>query len=298
MQTGTTLTVEKGSEIKNGRFEAFGALNAVGVPDALVYFRDVFIAMANNDPFAFNEGRINIAYANIIGASSYLNGAGYGPVTLTDSIVSYTNYMPCLGFGYPIADAPIERNIFYLSGGISTATNNNVSVYIKNNAFAEQMTPAVENRDSSSGATVAENNSFLSTDRMALVLKNGYGSDSNSAAISAASFISTSHINAPSPDAPRLFAGTDGSGGICLTMWSGCSFPTNQSPYCFYSRFSAAACLGAGFSTAECLGSCFSAAARLGSGFLAAACLGSGFFATACSCFCVLKSFCATFAPS
>jgi hypothetical protein len=69
--------------------------------------------------------------------------------------------------------------------------------------------------------------------------RNGYGSDSNSAAISAAdnyfgttdaalidemiydrkddlsaaSFISTSHINAPSPDAPRLFAGTDGSAG-------------------------------------------------------------------------------------
>jgi hypothetical protein len=128
---GATLTIEKGSEIKNGRFEVFGALNAVGAPDALVYFRDVSIAMANNDPLAINEGRINIAYANIIGASSYLSGAGYGSVTLTDSIVSYTNYMPCLGLGYPIADAHIERNIFYLSGGISTATNNNVSAYIK-----------------------------------------------------------------------------------------------------------------------------------------------------------------------
>jgi|GEM_PF-3121195 len=237
---GATLTIEKGGEVKNGRFEVFGALNAVGAPDALVYFRDVSISMANNDPLAINEGQINIAYANIIGASSYImprNGVGYGAVTLTDSIISYTNYMPYLGLGYPIADAHIERNIFYLSGGISTATDNNVSVYIKNNAFAEQLTPAVENRDSSSGATVAENNSFLSTDRMAFVLQNGYGSDSNSAAISAAdnyfgttdtalidemiydrkddlsvaSFISTSHISEPSPDAPRLFVGTDGN---------------------------------------------------------------------------------------
>jgi hypothetical protein len=234
---GATLTIEKGSEVKNGSFEVFGALNAVGAPDALVYFRDVSISTANNDPLAINEGRINIAYANIIGASSYLSGGGYGSVTLTDSIISYTNYMPYLGLGYPIADAHVERNIFYLSGGISTATDNNVSVYIKNNAFAEQLTPAVENGDSSSGATVAENNSFLSTDRMAFVLKNGYGSGSNSAAISAAnnyfgttdaalidemiydrkddlsaaSFISTSHINAPSPDTPRLFVGTDGN---------------------------------------------------------------------------------------
>jgi Ca2+-binding RTX toxin-like protein len=237
---GATLTIEKGSEVKNGHFEVFGALDAVGAPDALIYFRNVSFSMANNDPLAINEGRINIAYANIIGASSYImprNGVGYGSVTLTDSIISYTNYMPYLGLGYPIADTHIERNIFYLSGGISTATDNNVSVYIKNNAFAEQLTPAIENRDSSSGATVAENNSFLSTDRMALVLENGYGSDSNSAAISAAnnyfattdtalidemiydrkddlsvaSFISTSHISEPSPDAPRLFVGTDGN---------------------------------------------------------------------------------------
>src|SRR5690606_17188846 len=115
---GATLTIEKGVEVKSGRIEVFGALDAVGAPDALIYFRNVSISMANNDPLAINEGRINIAYANIIGTTSYimpLNGVGYGSVTLTDSIISYTNYMPYLSLGYPIADAHVERNIFYLS---------------------------------------------------------------------------------------------------------------------------------------------------------------------------------------
>jgi hypothetical protein len=136
-----------------------------------------------------------------------------------------------IDFTYPLADAHIERNIFYQSGGISGWYDNDVSIYIKNNVFAEQSTPsAVENRLSYNGATVVENNSFFSTDRVALSLPSG-----NVAAISAAnnyfgttdsalidamihdqkddlygnSIISASHTNAPSPDTPRFFIGAD-----------------------------------------------------------------------------------------
>ena len=235
---GATLTIEGGAEVEGGDIQVFGTLNVVGTPDALVDLRGVSITITNNDPHAINEGRVNIAYAYIIGANSslFVRAPDYhGSITLTDSIVNYTNYWPSVGLGYPIADAHIERNVFYVAGGIHVGTNNNVSVYIKNNVFAKLLTTAVENWASDSGATVVENNSFLNTN-IALSLENRY-EDSSHAAISAAdnyfgttdtalidemihdkkddlsadSVISTSHTNAPSPGTPRFFAGTDGN---------------------------------------------------------------------------------------
>ncbi|WP_027159934.1 hypothetical protein [Methylobacter luteus] len=238
---GATLTIEGGAEVERGDIQVFGTLNVVGRPDALVDLRGVSITITNNDPDAINDGRVNIAYAYIIGANSslFVRAPDYhGSITLTDSIVNYTNYWPSVGLGYPIADAHIERNVFYVAGGIHVGTNNNVSVYIKNNVFAELLTTAVENWASDSGATVVENNSFLNTN-LALSLENRY-EDSSHAAISAAdnyfgttdtalidemihdkkddlladSVISTSHTNAPSPGTPRFFAGTDGNDAL------------------------------------------------------------------------------------
>ncbi|MGJ0492585.1 hypothetical protein [Methylobacter sp.] len=238
---GATLTIEGSAEVERGHIQVFGTLNVVGTPDALVDLRDVSITIANDDPQAINDGRVNIAYAHIIGANSYMSvsSADYpGSITLTDSIVNHTNYWPSVGLGYPIADAHIERNVFYVAGGIHVGTNNNVSVYIKNNVFAELLTTAVENWASDSGATVVENNSFLNTN-LALSLENRY-EDSSHAAISAAdnyfgttdtalidemihdkkddlladSVISTSHTNAPSPGTPRFFVGTDGNDAL------------------------------------------------------------------------------------
>jgi hypothetical protein len=238
---GATLTIEGGAEVEGGDIQVFGTLNVVGRPDALVDLRGVSITITNNDPHAINEGRVNIAYAYIIGENSslFVRAPDYhGSITLTDSIVNYTNYWPSVGLGYPIADAHIERNVFYVAGGIHVGTNNNVSVYIKNNVFAELLTTAVENWASDSGATVVENNSFLNTN-LALSLENRY-EDSSRAAISAAdnyfgttdtalidemiydkkddlladSVISTSHTNAPSPGTPRFFAGTDGNDAL------------------------------------------------------------------------------------
>jgi hypothetical protein len=230
---GATLTIEKGVEVMGpGSIQTFGVLNVIGGAGSLVHFKDINISYSNTDHLSIDKGRISIAHAYIEGGSILAadGSARYGTLTLTDSIV--TNIVAYMYLWYPTSDVHIERNIFYKSEGISAGHSNNVSVYIKNNAFAEQTTPyAVENWASYSGATVVENNSFLSTDYIALLLPSGYTSAAISAAnnyfgttntalidamifdkkddLLAASIISTSHSNAPSPGAPRLFVGTD-----------------------------------------------------------------------------------------
>ena len=77
---------------------------------------------------------------------------------------------------YPKADVNIERNIFENSGGISVGTSGSVKVYIRNNVFYNQTSNfAIENWVSyDSSETIAEYNSFISTDKIALRLPSGY----------------------------------------------------------------------------------------------------------------------------
>ena len=166
---GATLTVEPGVIINDGAISVWGILKIIGTDSQRIHLNNIYIKAEedNNIP----TSQIIIKFANILSGSPYW-GEGHGTLTLTDSYISNTNEMIYLW--YPYSDCFIERNIFNNSEGISVG-HYGPSVYIRNNVFYEQTGGyAVENWANYSGQTVVEYNSFLSTDRIVLLLPSGY----------------------------------------------------------------------------------------------------------------------------
>ena len=228
---GSTLTIEGGCTVNGGSIQAFGTLNVAGTTDSVVTLNNVSIGY--NGPDIGHPGQVNITHANILGGYILHPTGNYvaGSISLIDSTI--TNLNGYIYLSYPLSDAHIEGNIFKNSGGISVGqgTRNSGepygSVFIKNNVFIGQTSGyAVENWASYSGATVVENNSFLSTNLIALSLGSGYLSSSISAAnnyfgttdiavinamiydktddLSIFSVISNSYTDAPSVGTPIL----------------------------------------------------------------------------------------------
>lgn len=225
--SGATLTIEGGVNVTNGSIQAYGTLSVSGSASSMAHFDSVNIYPLGN--YHASPGQINIAYADINGGSIYkaTNTMALGEVTITDSIIRNISDI----YLYNPYNATIERNIFYKSGGISTTTFFSYSAYIKNNVFSQQTTNyAVANSYNQSGVTDVENNSFLSTDRIAMSLvyspgggailaSNNYFNTQDSTTInsmiydktddlSLASVISTSHTSSPSAGTPRFILGT------------------------------------------------------------------------------------------
>jgi hypothetical protein len=160
---GVTLTIADGV-IVNGvnsglTIVVFGTLSAVGTESSRIVFKDFQI----ETPEGGSDGEIYIAY-------SELNNVGLIPrrgsiITLRDSTTKWS-----LGYSGGISgnnsNGLIERNVFIGGGGIYTSQSN---VTVRNNVFYEQTTDhaAVTSYNS---VVLAEYNSFLSTDRIALKL--------------------------------------------------------------------------------------------------------------------------------
>jgi hypothetical protein len=171
-----TLTIESGVTINgsNQKIEVFGALSAVGNSDSKIIFNYTSI---DGSPLVNYFAILNIQHANFTGGGilaslvSYTLSltlrdcrfSGCSVIYLINSVTSPNNY--------------IERNVFVNSGGIDTWIIGNGIVYVRNNVFYQQSGGfAIQNKVSSFSATstVAEYNSFLSTNRVAINLPTGY----------------------------------------------------------------------------------------------------------------------------
>ncbi len=166
------LTIEPGVTV-NGDWESigvWGVLNAVGDENSYIVFNNTRINNGNSEGVS-----INVQFSEINGGSIFgLNHGAYGSgsLVLTDSILQDVSSAIYLSF--PGEECSIERNIFLNSRGISVSFSRK-EVYIRNNVFYQQIGAyAVLNYASWLGTeTIVEYNSFLSTDRIALDLRNG-----------------------------------------------------------------------------------------------------------------------------
>ncbi|MBT2686001.1 cell wall-binding repeat-containing protein [Bacillus sp. ISL-37] len=193
---GSTLTIEPGVVIEGGGYDlqTWGDLYAVGSSSSKIIFNTINLKPGDNEPD--EPFYINVKHSKFNSGSVYppTGGSIYGSIQLTDS--ELTNVSGYMYLWYPVEDVYIERNIFKNSGGISVGANPNKKVFIRNNVFYEWNSYydefAIENWESYGSETIVEYNSFLSNDRIALRLPNGYN---NAKMIAQNNYWNTDDIN-------------------------------------------------------------------------------------------------------
>ena len=156
---GVTLTIDPGVEINTGKIKVWGILSACGTDSSKVVFNSVEM----ESQIASSE--LNVEHSKYTGGRIYHEN---GDILLVDSTIQnlYTFHIRYLQGGR------IERNLFIKSGGIHIGHSADVKFYIRNNVFYQQTTNyAISKSFEASHETIAEYNSFLSTDRIALRLE-------------------------------------------------------------------------------------------------------------------------------
>ncbi len=171
----TTLNVEPGVEVMGNHqpIQVQGTLAVNGTPSNWVTISDAFISPAGTMD---SNHVIRVRGAQVTGGSIYAatGNAIYGALELSDS--RFSDLDAQIYLWYPTGPSKIERNVFVRTGGIWYGLDN-VALTIRNNAFVEWTSPPVRNWAlyGSASADVSLN-SFLSTDRIAVELPNGYTS--------------------------------------------------------------------------------------------------------------------------
>lgn len=181
---GVTLDVDPGVRVigGNGNIQVAGTFSVNGTPTQPVKLDslNVVAASANPAPAAI----ISIVGAVISGGNPFSISGAWGPATfvLTDSRLTGASL---LYLWYPVGSNRIERNVFTNSGGISFGIgSSNVgdgmagTISITNNSFSGSTSGfAIQNWATyASGSSSVKMNSFLSTDRFAVSLPDGYTS--------------------------------------------------------------------------------------------------------------------------
>ena len=166
---GVELIITDEPILADIEFSVAGNLVIKGTAEALVELHNVTI----NLPSSYEqEGFVDIQYTNIQN-SDLFTSSGYGAFRLTDSRITASNYFY---IWYPTANVELSRNIFVNTGGLSVGTYEEVTVEIRNNFFFDMTTEyAIEvwaSYDNSS--TVAEHNSFMTGDKLAVRIPAGY----------------------------------------------------------------------------------------------------------------------------
>jgi len=199
---GITLTIEPGVVV-NGEghsIQVWGTLQAIGTDTSNIVFNNVGVHAAAggtnpliNIQFAKCNSFTNWGHPTVAGArgtfilrdSRVQNIGEIYP--LSDSHIERNTFIKTDPYPYgiqiylddPRSDCYIEKNIFIDAGGILTYLTYNVKIYIRNNVFYQQkpLPPvsypcyAVSNWGSlGTSETIVEYNSFLSTDKIAVVL--------------------------------------------------------------------------------------------------------------------------------
>lgn len=178
---GVTLAVGPGVEIlgANKKLAVKGVLNVAGTQAAPVALKDLTIRRENlgTDVSYIQACQVNIAWATVTGGTVYGSNPAWSAcqLTLTDSKLSNTQLIEIVqGWG----TNKIERNVFERAAGINYSLGseapNKTTLSIVNNRFVGWTGDfAVRNTGMSGNAeAVVKYNSFLSTDRVALAVKN------------------------------------------------------------------------------------------------------------------------------
>ena len=184
---GATLAIEPGVAIDGAghAIVTYGNLSAIGSEAHPIAVRDCKLAPGKSpkeEPFT-----IWIEHATIAGGSvwSSTGNGGSGSLVLRDSRLSGTDHSY---IHYPVADCFIERNVFVSCGGLSVGVADGSKVSIVNNVFYDSRGRSRQPRDPAErfaievwaafrgGVVLVAGNSFLSTDRPAVVLPSGYES--------------------------------------------------------------------------------------------------------------------------
>jgi len=176
---GTTLYIDAGVRVigKDLSIRVFGTLSSIGTENKKVKFESLNIVPGNGPT---NEWfYINIDYAEASLGSIYYptSNGGYGSISLRNSVLKNIAYIYLIR---PTKDSFFEKNIFINSGGIAVLDHDGGNIYIRNNVFFQSTGDngqeyAIKNFGSSNTSqTIVEYNSFLGSDRIALMLPSGY----------------------------------------------------------------------------------------------------------------------------
>jgi hypothetical protein len=220
--SGVTLTIQAGVTINgNGNtIRTFGNLVAEGTSTEHITTNNVNFALSD---FSALVGKLQLNYLDINGGN-FIASYGYGSYTVSNS-----NFSKVSGFylWYPTQPSAFIGNTFYQSSGLYIGTNGLGTILIKNNAFSEQKTNyAIESWANYNSGIQVINNSFLSTDRVALSIAekldsakitaiDNYFGTTDALIIDSmildqkdsfyrASIISTSHLEKPASNTPAF----------------------------------------------------------------------------------------------
>jgi len=165
---GVTLTVDPGVVVSGGIIKVWGVLNAIGTDSLNIILNYVYIKPQTGVhlPLPSPCAVVNIQFAQITSGCPF---DGRGTLTLLDSRVQNTIFINLTNYGSSL----IERNIFQNSGGIKIGFMEDDTVYVRNNLFYQQTTDyaiIAEMYNVVVAEAVVEYNSFLSTDRIAIMV--------------------------------------------------------------------------------------------------------------------------------
>lgn len=174
---GVTLTVEPGVTINgNGNtIKVLGVLNLTGSTSLHISSNNVSFSLSNDSQ---SVGNIQFNYVDLRDGT-FLAPTGYGMYGKFD--VTNSNFTNVSGFyiWYPTAPSTFIGNTFKYSSGLSIGTTGAGTVTVRNNVFFEQTTSfAVQSWVSYNNGIFVDKNSFLSTDVVALAIKENYPSAS------------------------------------------------------------------------------------------------------------------------
>lgn len=174
---GVTLTVEPGVTINgNGNtIKVLGVLNLTGSTTSHITSNNVSYSLSND---SLSNGNIQINYVDLKDGT-FLAPTGYGMYGKFD--VTNSNFTNVSGFyiWYPTAPSTFIGNTFKHSNGLSIGNSGTGTVTIRNNVFFDQTTSfAVQSWVSYNNGIFVDKNSFLSTELVALAIKENYPSAS------------------------------------------------------------------------------------------------------------------------
>lgn len=169
-----TLTVQPGVEITGNSYtiSVYGKISAVGSLAEPILINQLKIMTGSNASAPYYE--LEFRFCKFQGGVPYGAGAQMqGTLNYTDSEFRNTDYWY---LWYPLGNSSILRNIFYEAGGISVGIYNGTIVTIENNLFINPTTQfAIADWNCGSPSQLnVHYNSFINTDRVALMLPGGY----------------------------------------------------------------------------------------------------------------------------
>lgn len=169
---GVTLTIEPGVVIYGNGYQikTYGRLDVNGSVENRVVFNNVDLEFGDSSS---TPGNIELSHVEMNGGA-FWGRSGYGSFDVRDSVFDEVG-----GFyiWYPKEPSYFVGNIFNNCVGISAGTNGSGTLTIQNNVFAEQTTAyAIESWANYNNGISVVSNSFLSTDRVALAIREGYTS--------------------------------------------------------------------------------------------------------------------------